>query len=146
VLVANAEQISRAERMIDASGIKRVGMVGISFKPGTDDLRESPLAELASRLIDKGITLSVYDPFVHEAYANDMSAAGRGNDYNIDLKSRLVPHIDTLIAGSDIVLIGNKYEETIAPLAALMGSYPMIDLTRITPQARTNGLYEGICW
>lgn len=146
VLVANAEQISRAERMIDASGIKRVGMVGISFKPGTDDLRESPLAELASRLIDKGITVSVYDPFVHEAYANDMSAAGRGNDYNIDLKSRLVPHIDTLIAGSDIVLIGNKYEETIAPLAALMGAHPMIDLTRITPQARSNGVYEGICW
>jgi GDP-mannose 6-dehydrogenase len=146
VLVANADQITRAERMIDASGVRRVGMVGISFKPGTDDLRESPLAELASRLIDKGIIVSVYDPFVHEAYANDMSAAGRGNDYNIDLKSRLVPHIDTLIAGSDIVLIGNKYEETIAPLAALLGAHPMIDLTRITPQARSNGVYEGICW
>ncbi len=146
VLVANAEQITRAERMIDASGVQRVGMVGISFKPGTDDLRESPLAELASRLIDKGLSLSVYDPFVNEAYANDMSAAGRGNDYNIDLKSRLVPTIEDLIASSDIVLVGNKYEETIGPLTAAMNDRKMIDLTRIAPQARTNGLYEGICW
>ncbi len=146
VLVANAEQITRAERMIDASGVQRVGMVGISFKPGTDDLRESPLAELASRLIDKGLSLSVYDPFVNEAYANDMSAAGRGNDYNIDLKSRLVPTIEDLIASSDIVLVGNKYEETIGPLIAAMNDRKMIDLTRIAPQARTNGLYEGICW
>ncbi len=146
VLVANAEQIARAERMIDASGVQRVGMVGISFKPGTDDLRESPLAELASRLIDKGLSLSVYDPFVNEAYANDMSAAGRGNDYNIDLKSRLVPTIEDLIASSDIVLVGNKYEETIGPLTAAMNDRKMIDLTRIAPQARTNGLYEGICW
>ncbi len=146
VLVANAEQISRAERMIDASGLRRVGMVGISFKPGTDDLRESPLAELAARLIDKGISLSVYDPFVNEAYANDMSAAGRGNDYNIDLKSRLVSSIESLIAGSDIVLVGNKYEETIAPLSAIMGERRMIDLTRIVPSARSDGLYEGICW
>ncbi len=146
VLVANAEQISRAERMIDASGVKNIGMVGISFKPGTDDLRESPLAELASRLIDKGLTLRVYDPFVHEAYANDMSAAGRGNDYNIDLKSRLVASIEDLIAGSDIVLVGNKYDETIAPLTAAMDDRKMIDLTRFTPLARTSGLYEGICW
>ncbi len=146
VLVANAEQITRAERMIDASGVQRVGMVGISFKSGTDDLRESPLAELASRLIDKGLSLSVYDPFVNEAYANDMSAAGRGNDYNIDLKSRLVPTIEDLIASSDIVLVGNKYEETIGPLTAAMNDRKMIDLTRIAPQARTNGLYEGICW
>ena len=148
VLVANAEQIARAEKMIDASGKKKVGLVGISFKPGTDDLRESPLAELASRLIDKGIELTVYDPFVHEAYANDMSAAGRGNDYNIELKSRLVPTIEGLIQGSDIVLVGNKYDETIEALKAAMSDAdrPIVDLTRFAPQARSNGTYEGICW
>jgi len=146
VLIANAEQIKRAEQMIDDSGMKKVGMVGISFKPGTDDLRESPLAELASRLIDKGIQLSVYDPFVHEAYENDMSAAGRGNDYNIELKSRLVPTIQGLIDGSDIVLVGNKYEETLAPLQAVMANRKIVDLTRIAPSARSNGTYEGICW
>lgn len=146
VLVANADQIRRAEQMIDNVGATHVGLVGISFKPGTDDLRESPLAELAARLINKGITLSVYDPFVQEAYANDMSAAGRGNDYNIELKSRLVPTIEGLIASSQIVLVGNRYDETLAPLTAAMGDTAMVDLARISPLARSNGLYQGICW
>ena len=146
VLAANAEQIARAEQMIDAMGVTKVGLVGISFKPGTDDLRESPLAELASRLIGKGLTLNVYDPFVHEAYEKDMSAAGRGNDYDIDLRPRLVPTIEGLIEGSEVVLVGNRYDEAMAPLQAAMGHRPIVDLARIAPAARSGGLYQGICW
>jgi GDP-mannose 6-dehydrogenase len=146
VLVANAEQINRAEQMIKASGSTSVGLVGISFKPGTDDMRESPLAELAARLIDQGMQLTVYDPFVHEAYVNDMSAAGRGNDYNIDLKDRLVPTIAELLSKSEIVLIGNRYDETLVELHAAMTERPVIDLTRIKPDARSGGHYQGICW
>ena len=146
VLVANAEQISRAEDMVLASGATSVGLVGISFKPGTDDMRESPLAELASRLIDQGLTVSVYDPFVHEAYANDMSAAVRGNDYNIDLKQRLVPSIAELLAKSEIVLVGNKYDETLEELLGAAATHPVIDLTRIKAGMRSGGSYQGICW
>lgn len=146
VLMANAAQIQRAEAMIHASGKQRVGMVGISFKPGTDDLRESPLAELASRLIGRGMQLSVYDPFVHEAFANENTAMGRGLEQDIALGSRLVGSIDDLIAGSDIVLVGNRYDETIQPLQAALGNRPMIDLTRIKPGQRSEGSYEGICW
>ena len=146
VLVANAEQISRAEDMVLASGATSVGLVGISFKPGTDDMLESPLAELASRLIDQGLTVSVYDPFVHEAYANDMSAAGRGNDYNIDLKQRLVPSIAELLAKSEIVLVGNKYDETLEELLGAAATHPVIDLTRIKAGMRSGGSYQGICW
>ena len=146
VLQANAEQINRAERMIHASGSTSVGMVGISFKPGTDDMRESPLAELASRLIDSGISLTVYDPFVHKAYVDDMNAAGRGNDYNIDLKDRLVPTIAELLAKSEIVLVGNKYDETIEALQAAIPDRLVIDLARIMPGARSGGSYQGICW
>ena len=83
---------------------------------------------------------------MHQAYANDMSAAGRGNDYNIELKSRLVPTIEGLIASSEIVLVGNRYDETLAPLTAAMGDTAMVDLARISPLARSNGLYQGICW
>ena len=146
VLVANAEQISRAEDLVLASGATSVGLVGISFKPGTDDMRESPLAELASRLIDQGLTVSVYDPFVHEAYANDMSAAGRGNDCNIDLKQRLVPSIAELLAKSEIVLVGNKYDETLEELLGAAATHPVIDLTRIKAGMRSGGSYQGICW
>jgi GDP-mannose 6-dehydrogenase len=146
VLVANAGQIRRAEAMIEASGKTRIGMVGISFKPGTDDLRESPLAELATRLIGRGMQLSVYDPYVHEAFASDHTQVGRGLDQDIELGSRLVGSIDDLIARSDIVLVGNRYDEAIQPLQAAMGNRPMVDLTRIKPGQRSDGLYEGICW
>ena len=146
VLVANAGQIRRAEAMIEASGKTRIGMVGISFKPGTDDLRESPLAELATRLIGRGMQLSVYDPYVHEAFASDHTQVGRGIDQDIELGSRLVGSIDDLIARSDIVLVGNRYDEAIQPLQDAMGNRPMVDLTRIKPGQRSDGLYEGICW
>ncbi|HLQ20623.1 MAG TPA: nucleotide sugar dehydrogenase [Tabrizicola sp.] len=146
VLVANAAQIARAEEMIHASGKRRIGMVGISFKPGTDDLRESPLAELASRLIGRGLELSVYDPFVNEAFANDNTSVGRGLTQDIALGSRLVGSIDELIQGSDIVLVGNRYDEAIQPLQAAMGNHPIVDLTRIKPGQRSEGSYMGICW
>jgi GDP-mannose 6-dehydrogenase len=146
VLAANEAQVRRAEDMIDASGKRRVGMVGISFKPGTDDLRESPLAELATRLIRRGLELKVYDPFVTEAFANDATAIGRGLKEDIGLGNRLVGTIDELIEDSDIVLVGNRYDEAIQPLKDAMARRTMIDLTRISPEQRSNGSYEGICW
>ncbi|MDO6658943.1 UDP binding domain-containing protein, partial [Anaerobacillus sp. 1_MG-2023] len=77
--------------MVERTGAKKVSFVGISFKPGTDDLRESPLAELAARLIKNGVQVDIYDPYVHEAYANENSTAGRGNDVIPDLKDRMNP-------------------------------------------------------
>merc|ERR1711969_323964 len=85
VVAANEAQIAKAEQMVAKANAKKVGFVGISFKPGTDDLRESPLAELAGRLIKSGVAVEIYDPFVHEAYANANSTAGRGNDVVPDL-------------------------------------------------------------
>jgi len=146
VLVANAAQIDRAEKMVEESGRKSVGLVGIAFKPGTDDLRESPLAELASRLISKGFALRIYDPYVSHAVASGVSPIGRGNDVVPDLASRLVPEIADLIAGSDILLVGNRYEEAIEPLNSASASHSTVDLTRIDTALRSNGTYEGICW
>ena len=62
VLVANQAQIARAETMVTNSGARSIGLVGIAFKPGTDDLRESPLAELASRLIKKLSLIHISEP------------------------------------------------------------------------------------
>lgn len=146
VLIANAAQIDRAETMVANSGAKSVGLVGIAFKPGTDDLRESPLAELASRLISKGLELRVYDPYVSQAVAGGVSAMGRGNDVVPDLPSRLVGKIEDLIASSDVILVGNRYEETIAPLNSVSEYRSLVDLTRINASLRSNGTYEGICW
>lgn len=146
VLVANDAQIERAEKLVESSGKRSVGMVGISFKPGTDDLRESPLAELASRLIAKGYALKVYDPYVSEAFENGVSAIGRGNDVVPDLGGRMVPVLDDLITGADIILVGNRYEDTVDRLNEAAKSHALVDLTRINSSLRSNGAYQGICW
>jgi GDP-mannose 6-dehydrogenase len=122
-----------------------VGLVGVSFKPGTDDLRESPLAELAKRLVIKGYGLKIYDPNVREARRKQIEGY-HSDDFIPGLTERLVGGIDELIEGSDIILVGNKYEETIESLNTAAESKPFIDLTRINKSLRSNGQYEGICW
>lgn len=146
VLEANSEQIARAERMVKESGAQKVGMVGISFKPGTDDLRESPLAELASRLIGGGIDVSVYDPYVHTAFLEDMSAIGRTDRKVPDLKQRMVGEIRELIDRSDAIVVGNLYNEVIEPLTEASDETQMVDLTRLVPGRISSGAYSGICW
>jgi len=146
VLDANAAQIVRAEKMVRDAGLSRVGFVGISFKPGTDDLRESPLAELASRLISAGVQVDVYDPYVFEAYSNGNSAAGRGNDIIPDLKDRLVSNLDTLIEGAGAVLVGNLYKDTVRRLEEAAANVPVLDLTRLNRRMVSDGRYQGICW
>ena len=104
---ANGAQIQRAEEMVRTSGASKFGFVGVSFKPGTDDLREGPLAELAARLIAGGVDVDIYDPYVYEAYAANNATAGRGNDVIPDLKSRMVADLDALIGTSGAILVGN---------------------------------------
>lgn len=146
VTEANEAQIRRAEDMVAASGATKVGFVGISFKPGTDDLRESPLAELAARLIAKGVGVDIYDPYVYEAYAVGNSTAGRGNDVIPDLKSRMVADLDALIGTSGAILVGNYYKDTVGTLEKAAQSRPVVDLTRMNRKMVSAGGYQGICW
>jgi len=146
VLEANEAQISRAEAMIEASGATNVGFVGISFKPGTDDLRESPLVALAARLIDKGFEVEIYDPFVKEAYDTGTPGAGRGNEGIPDLEDRLIGDIDALIESAGTVLVGNYYAETVDKLKNATPKRKVVDLTRVHRDLVSDGSYSGICW
>lgn len=146
VLQANEDQIDRAAKMVLETGATSVGLVGISFKPGTDDLRESPLAELAARLIAKGLDVQVYDPNVSIAHALVADASGRGNDVVPDLRNRMVPTIEGLIDVADVILIGNRYAEAQGPLSRVMNQQPMIDLARLQSGVISQGTYQGICW
>lgn len=146
VLEANEAQISRAEAMIDESGAKSVGFVGISFKPGTDDLRESPLVALAARLIEKGVDVEIYDPFVKEAFDAGTPGAGRGNEGIPDLEDRLIGDIDALIERAGTVLVGNYYAETVEKLKTASPKRKVVDLTRVNRDMVSGGSYSGICW
>lgn len=146
VLKANEEQIARAEALVETCGAKKVGFVGISFKPGTDDLRESPLVALASRLIDKGIEVDIYDPFVKQAFDSDTPGAGRGNENIPDLKDRLTGDLDAMINHAGAVLVGNFYQDTVDRLKMAAESRAVIDLTRLNREMISHAGYQGICW
>lgn len=147
VLEANEAQIAKAEAMLEKSGAQKVGFVGISFKPGTDDLRESPLISLAARLINKGIEVNIYDPFVKEAYDSGTPGAGRGNESVPNLESRLVGDLDELINDDGaVILVGNYYNETVEKLKAAAKTQTVVDLTRLHRDMVSDENYQGICW
>jgi GDP-mannose 6-dehydrogenase len=138
ILSANAAQIDRAEHMVLQTKAQKVGFVGLSFKPGTDDLRESPLAILAERLQAKGRDIRVYDPAV---LAQSQTAGSRAR-----LPARLTDGLDELIATSEALVVGNFYAETVDALGAAANRIPTIDLTRLNRDRVSAGTYEGICW
>ncbi len=146
VLTANEAQIARAEKLVEKMGAEKVGFVGISFKPGTDDLRESPLVSLAARLIGKGIDVNIYDPFVKEAFDSGTPGAGRGNESVPDLEQRLVGDLDALINDAGAVVVGNYYHEAADKLRSAAASRKIVDLARLDRDMVSSAGYDGICW
>jgi GDP-mannose 6-dehydrogenase len=132
---SNAGQIDRAVQAVAAIGSKRVGVLGLAFKAGTDDLRESPVVELIERLIGKGFDVRVYDRNV--TLANLHGA----NRVYIE---REIPHIATLmvdtiadvVAASDVVVIGNGDPAFEAALETAGSDIRVIDLVRARGHAR----------
>ncbi|MGQ7959136.1 GDP-mannose 6-dehydrogenase [Pseudomonas sp. SP16.1] len=141
---SNAAQVQKAFDIIAGHDLRKVALLGLSFKAGTDDLRESPLVELAEMLIGKGYDLRIYDRNVEYARVH-----GANKDY---IESK-IPHVssllnsdlDAVIDNADIIVLGNG-DERFAHLAAQAPSGKrVIDLVGFMPHA-SNGVTEGICW
>jgi GDP-mannose 6-dehydrogenase len=145
ILPSNELQIERAMRTVIAKGSKKVGILGFSFKAGTDDLRESPVVELTERLIGKGYDLRVYDGNVRLA-----SIHGANRDYilnHIPHISRLMTRtIDEVLDHADTVVIGNAAPEFRDVPKRLNDGQTVIDFVRVTESRSVSGVYEGICW
>jgi GDP-mannose 6-dehydrogenase len=108
ILSSNEQVIERAFQKIRATGKKRLGLIGLSFKSNTDDLRESPFVELAERLLGKGYELSIYDPNVIAA-----RLTGANKQY-IDgviphLSRLLVPSLDKL-GDAELLIVGHHFD------------------------------------
>jgi GDP-mannose 6-dehydrogenase len=145
ILESNEYQIRRGLQMILNKGKKNVGVLGFSFKAGTDDLRESPIVMLIESLIGKGYKLKVYDTNVNLA-----KLFGANKEYiekHIEHISNLMTtSIDELVSFADIIVIGNKSEEFKKVLAMLTERHDVIDLVRIDKDVKTKARYEGLCW
>jgi len=127
------------------SGHKRVGVLGFSFKAGTDDLRESPIIEVIERLIGKGHDVRIFDKNVNLA-----KLVGANKDFILNH----VPHISRLMALSaaevlehaQTVVIGNKDPDFVDVPKQLRDGQRLVDLVRIGNQRSGDGKYDGICW
>jgi GDP-mannose 6-dehydrogenase len=146
ILTSNQRQVQHALEMILDTGRKRVGILGFSFKAGTDDLRESPMVILAEALLGKGHTLRIFDRNVSIA-----RLTGTNKEY-IDnqiphLSSLLAESIDEVIAGSDVIVVGNGSPEFGEALTRTRADQIVIDLFRVTvARERIPADYQGICW
>lgn len=145
VLESNRRQIERAINMVLRTGRKQIGVLGFSFKAGTDDLRESPMVTLIETLIGKGLQLAIYD--------RDVSLA-RLFGANKQYIEREIPHISQLMCEtmrevldrSEVVIVGNKAQEFQAIESQLRPGQTVIDLVRLFDDKVSGEQYEGICW
>lgn len=131
VLPSNEMQITQAVQRVMQTGNSRVGILGFSFKAGTDDLRESPVVEVIERLIGKGYDLRIYDRNVNIA-----ALVGANRDFilnHIRHVSRLmVPTADAVLAHAQTVVIGNRDPEFNRILDRLREDQCLVDFVRIT--------------
>ena len=145
LMTSNKQQIENAFNIIAKTGKKNIGILGMSFKAGTDDLRESPIVELIEKLIGKGYNLKIYDEEV------SMAKIFGSNKKYIET---VIPHISSLISNSiddvinnsELVIIGKKEKSYKTALTENASLY-IFDLVKLfSKNEQPKGNYEGICW
>ncbi|WP_425257367.1 nucleotide sugar dehydrogenase [Rubrivivax sp. RP6-9] len=146
ILASNQAHLQQALDKVLASGCKRVGFIGLSFKTGTDDLRESPLVMLAEQLIGKGIQLAVYDPEVHLAQL--LGANKRYVDQHLPHIGQLVrADIASVIADSELVVVGlSGAAIEVALVQHLRPDHQVLDLVRLSARDQIAAKVQGLCW
>ncbi len=140
----NEIQLQRAVSLISKYFGKKIAVLGLSFKAGTDDLRNSPSVELVEILAGKGFDISIYDMNIHIA-----KLTGKNKEY---IESRiphlaklLVEDLDSLIASSDVIIISNKEKQFQEALEHVTGKI-IIDMVRVSKTIMDNNNYTGINW
>ena len=145
ILPSNQQQIDRGVQTVVEKGNKKVGILGFSFKAGTDDLRESPMVELVERLLGKGYDLKIYDRNVSMAVIH-----GANRDFILNriphISRLMVDSIDEVFAHARTIVIGNASPEFADVTTRIGDGQTVIDFVRVCNSRTVLGVYEGICW
>ncbi len=146
VLQSNKIHTDHAINEVLSTGKRKIGMIGLSFKSGTDDLRESPMVTITEQFIGKGLDLSIYDPEV-----NLSRLLGANKKYI----NESIPHIgelmvddcEEMIKNSEVVIVGLNDKELIDLIHKNIRSAQIVfDLVNIPDSDKLNCDYRGICW
>ena len=145
ILPSNIEQIEKGLNMIIDKGNRKIGILGFSFKAGTDDLRESPMVEVIERLLGKGYDLCIYDENVNIA-----RLIGANKDYILNriphISKHMVETMDEVLQVSETIVVGNGSKEFKNVLDKVSENQVVVDLVRIENENSTTDQYDGICW
>lgn len=147
LLTSNESQMRRAVDLVIGTGLHKVGIFGLSFKPGTDDLRDSPMVELAERLIGKGFDVKIYDATV---------VLSRLTGANGTYIRQQLPHIgdlltddvDAVLDHGDVLIAGSREPRVVDAIARAGSDRFIVDLVRLPDAEELRGLsnYQGIGW
>lgn len=146
IMPSNRLHVQRVVDMILKEQRNGVGIVGLTFKPGTDDLRESPIVELVETLSGKGLKVRIYDKNV------SLSRLIGANKAFIE---QVLPHISTMMSdsmeevvqSSDVIVVGHDLHDGVEQLFNLLRPDQLvIDFVKITSSKSHPAAYEGICW
>ncbi len=141
----NQLQISRAVEIIQETGKRKLGFMGLSFKAGTDDLRNSPAVTLIETLLGKGFDITIYDKNVHLS-----KLTGTNKEYidtHIPHLSKLMkPRIQELLDDAELIIVNNREQEYIDTLVDLDSDHHILDMVRLPEAVRTKRNYKGINW
>ena len=145
ILPSNELQVARGLKLIMEKGHKRIGILGFSFKEGTDDLRESPMIEIIERLTGKGYDVRIYDKNVQVA-----RLVGANRDFILNriphISRLMVDNIDAVLQHAETIVIGNKSTEFESVPQRLHAAQNLVDFVGISNYRSNNGAYSGISW
>lgn len=152
LMVSNEAHIEQAIRLLAPYAGKRIGFLGVTFKPNTDDLRESPTVALMARLQRKGESLIAYDPNLHfgSLLQGQMDYVKHATPWQAPLMdalpSMVVESADQLVSESDVVVVSHATTEFRDAVSRRGAGVHVLDLVRLSRSVPVGGNYEGIAW
>jgi len=146
ILVSNQQQTHRGIDLIESTGCKKIGVLGLSFKPGTDDVRESPVVSVVERLVGKGYSVYIYDEEVELGKLVGTNKAFLEREIP-HIVSLMCPSLEELLEWAEVVVVTHA-GPTFRRIASLIREdQKLIDFVGIAKNdGNIRGDYEGICW
>jgi GDP-mannose 6-dehydrogenase len=145
-LASNRQHIQLGIELVQNTGCKRVGVLGLSFKPGTDDVRESPIVQLVETLLGRGYHIGIYDERVEIARLVGANKAYLEEEIP-HITSLMYSSLEDLLEWAETVVIAHGGEPALRALSLVRENQTVIDLVGVVGDDRGfRGAYEGICW
>ena len=145
ILPSNVAHLDLAINKIKSIGAKRVALLGLAFKNGTDDLRESPALELAERLLGKGYTVTI-----HDEHVNLSRLIGANREYVLNALPHVAEHLSddylAVIADADVIVVTQNNPTYASAVADARPDQTVLDLSGVARPSQTAANYIGLTW